>query len=107
MRSIPATANLIGKFEAAPGHSRHSRHPGASGSPQERTFGRCLRLCSSAGGDGGRKAPEASAPPTTANKEKSPGSEPGARLRFVVTRNGNGDRLLHNVHFLDNQRSVT
>jgi len=26
------------------GHSRHSRHPGVSGSPQERTFGQCSRL---------------------------------------------------------------
>src|SRR5262249_54291500 len=26
-------------------HSRHSRHPGVSGSPQERTFGQCPRLC--------------------------------------------------------------
>src|SRR5262249_38561767 len=25
----------------AVGHSRHSRHPGVSGSPQERTFGHC------------------------------------------------------------------
>jgi len=26
------------------GHSRHSCHPGVSGSPQERTFGQCPRL---------------------------------------------------------------
>src|SRR5262249_7969118 len=28
----------------APGHSRHSRYPGVSGSPQERTFGQGPRL---------------------------------------------------------------
>src|SRR5262249_61404531 len=28
----------------AVGHSRHSRHPGVSGSPQEPTFGRCPLL---------------------------------------------------------------
>ena len=33
---------------SAPGHSRHSRHRGVSGSPQERTLGQCPRLCSRA-----------------------------------------------------------
>src|SRR5215510_4465267 len=28
----------------AMGHSRHSRHPGVSSSPQDRTFGHCPRL---------------------------------------------------------------
>ena len=32
------------KSAAAMGHSRHFRHPGVSGSPQERTFGHCPRL---------------------------------------------------------------
>jgi hypothetical protein len=29
---------------SALGHSRRSRHPGVSGSPQKQTFGQCLRL---------------------------------------------------------------
>src|SRR5262245_61611338 len=30
---------ILKEYLSARGHSRHSRHPGASGSPQERTFG--------------------------------------------------------------------
>src|SRR5262245_35587668 len=32
------------EFSHRLGHSRHSRHPGVSGSPQERTFGQCPHL---------------------------------------------------------------
>jgi hypothetical protein len=49
-------------------HSRHSHHPGLSGSPHERTFGQCPRLQIHglilasgrllAGGDGGRRLPK-------------------------------------------------
>jgi len=31
-------------LRSAPGHSRHSRHPGVSGSRRERTFGQCPRV---------------------------------------------------------------
>ena len=37
MRSSSATAKLVRQFEAALGHSRHSRYPGVSGSPRERS----------------------------------------------------------------------
>ena len=34
----------IGRRNVEMGHSRHSRHPGVSGSPQERMFGQCPRV---------------------------------------------------------------
>ena len=84
----------------------------------------------SAGGDGGRRSPELPAhvgilstcwqhagidsqvpTPTTAKQERSPGSEAGARLGFVVTVTRDDSTVMnthavHNVRFLDNQRSV-
>jgi hypothetical protein len=43
--------------------------------------------------------------PTTANKKKAPAARP--RLGWDLTdRTIMGARSLHNVHFLDNQRSV-
>jgi len=47
--SVNKTAGIVHRSKiypamAALGHSRHSRHPGLSGSPHERTFGQCPRL---------------------------------------------------------------
>jgi hypothetical protein len=57
----------------------------------------------SVGGDGGRRSPELHAPPTTANKEKAPGSEAGARLGLCVTEVTVTNRTVKNTHFLHNR----
>jgi hypothetical protein len=55
----------IGRW-SAPGHSRRSRHPGVSGSPQARTFGQCPRVSASSfipAASSSRTPPPATRPP--------------------------------------------